>query len=77
LTLTALDLRIRFDWAAFGEDDVAAIRTEHLMTVAFLIGGIQTIGATPNGDRRVGLMAPFRANDARDCSARRIGLDAA
>jgi hypothetical protein len=56
---------------------VAAIRTEHLMTVAFLIGGIQTIGATPNGDRRVGLMAPFRANDARDCSARRIGLDAA
>jgi hypothetical protein len=39
-----------------GEDDVAEIRTRHLMTVNFLIGGMQTIGVTPNGDRRVGLV---------------------
>ena len=35
---------------------MAEIRTRHLMTVNFLIGGMQAIGATPNGDRRVGLV---------------------
>ena len=35
---------------------MSEIRTRHLMTVTFLIGGMQAIGATPNGDRRIGLV---------------------
>ena len=35
---------------------MAEIRTAHLMTVTFLIGGMQAIGTTPNGDRRIGLV---------------------
>ena len=33
------------------------IRTAHLMTMTLSVAGMQPIGATPNGDRRVGLVA--------------------
>ncbi len=36
---------------------MAEIRTTHLMTLTLTVSGIQPVGATPNGDRRVGLVA--------------------
>src|SRR6201996_7933626 len=39
------------------EDRVAEIRTPHLMTLTLSVSGMQTIGATPNGNRRIGLVA--------------------
>jgi hypothetical protein len=33
------------------------LRTTHLMTMTLAVSGMQPIGATPNGDRRVGLVA--------------------
>jgi len=33
------------------------IRTTHLMTLTLTVAGMQPIGATPNGNRRVGLVA--------------------
>src|SRR5450432_1204476 len=36
---------------------MAEIRTSHLMTLTLAVNGMQPIGATPNGDRRVGLVA--------------------
>jgi hypothetical protein len=33
------------------------LRTAHLMTMTLTVSGMQPIGATPNGDRRVGLVA--------------------
>jgi hypothetical protein len=36
---------------------MAEIRTTHLMTLTLAVAGMQPIGATPNGDRRVGLVA--------------------
>jgi hypothetical protein len=36
---------------------MAEIRTTHLMTMKLAVNGMQAIGATPNGNRRVGLVA--------------------
>ena len=36
---------------------MAEIRTTHLMTMKLAVSGMQAIGATPNGGRRVGLVA--------------------
>jgi hypothetical protein len=36
------------------------LRTTHLMTLTLLVAGMQPIGATPNGNRRVGLVAGGR-----------------
>ena len=36
---------------------MAEIRTTHLMTLTLTVNGTQSIGATPNGNRRVGLVA--------------------
>jgi hypothetical protein len=36
---------------------MAEIRTTHLMTLTLSVAGMQAIGATPGGDRRVGLVA--------------------
>jgi hypothetical protein len=36
---------------------MAEIRTTHLMTLTLSVAGMQPIGATPSGDRRVGLVA--------------------
>jgi hypothetical protein len=39
---------------------MAEIRTTHLMTLTLAVAGMQPIGATPTGDRRVGLVAGGR-----------------
>jgi Protein of unknown function (DUF3237) len=39
---------------------MAEIRTAHLMTLTLSVAGMQPIGATPNGNRRVGLVAGGR-----------------
>ena len=39
---------------------MAEIRTTHLMTLTLSVTGMQPIGATPNGNRRVGLVAGGR-----------------
>ena len=36
---------------------MAEIRTVHLLTLRLAVSGMQPIGATPNGNRRVGLVA--------------------
>ena len=36
---------------------MAELRTTHLMTLKLSVAGLQPIGATPNGNRRVGLVA--------------------
>jgi hypothetical protein len=36
------------------------IRTTHLMTLTLSVAGMQPVGATPNGNRRVGLVAGGR-----------------
>jgi hypothetical protein len=33
------------------------LRTEHLMTLTLAVNGMQPVGATPNGNRRIGLVA--------------------
>jgi Protein of unknown function (DUF3237) len=36
---------------------MAEIRTTHLMTMALSVGGMQAVGATPGGNRRIGLVS--------------------
>jgi hypothetical protein len=36
---------------------MAEIRTTHLMTMALSVSGMQAIGATPSGNRRIGLVS--------------------
>jgi hypothetical protein len=36
---------------------MAEIRTAHLMTLTLTVGGMQAIGATPSGNRRIGLVS--------------------
>ncbi len=36
---------------------MAEIRTAHLMTLSLAVSGMQAIGATPSGNRRIGLVA--------------------
>jgi len=36
---------------------MAEIRTTHLITLALAVGGVQAVGATPAGNRRIGLVA--------------------
>jgi hypothetical protein len=36
---------------------MAEIRTTHLMTLKLAVAGMQAIGATPSGNRRIGLVA--------------------
>ncbi len=36
---------------------MAEIRTRHLFTMRLRVGGMQAVGATPTGDRRIGLVA--------------------
>jgi hypothetical protein len=36
---------------------VAEIKTKHLMTLKLLVTGLQVVGPTPAGDRRIGLVA--------------------
>src|SRR5215469_14326141 len=36
---------------------MAEIRTAHLMTLTLQVSGMQAVGATPNGNRRIGLVA--------------------
>src|ERR1700748_2512658 len=35
---------------------MAEIRTAHLMTLTLSVGGMQVVGATPSGGRRIGLV---------------------
>ena len=44
---------------------MAEIRTTHLMTLTLSVAGMQPVGATPNGDRRVGLVAGGRFEGAK------------
>ena len=44
---------------------MAEIRTTHLMTMTLAVAGMQPIGATPNGNRRVGLVAGGKFEGAR------------
>ena len=44
---------------------MAEIRTAQLMTLKLSVTGVQTIGATPNGDRRIGLVAGGTFEGAR------------
>jgi hypothetical protein len=44
---------------------MADIRTTHLMTLTLAVNGMQTIGATPAGNRRVGLVAGGRFEGPR------------
>src|SRR6476469_9706339 len=46
---------------------MAEIRTAHLMTMTLAVSGMQAIGATPAGDRRIGLVAggTFRGEPLR------------
>lgn len=39
---------------------MAEIRTTHLMTLTLSVAGMQLIGATPNGSRRIGLVSGGR-----------------
>src|ERR1700761_8626248 len=39
------------------EERMAEIRTAHLMTMTLSVSSMQAIGATPNGNRRIGLVA--------------------
>lgn len=39
---------------------MAEIRTAHLMTLTLAVGGMQQIGAGPNGNRRIGLVSGGR-----------------
>jgi hypothetical protein len=41
------------------------IRTTHLMTLTLSVAGMQPIGATPNGNRRVGLVAGGKFEGAK------------
>ena len=44
---------------------MAEIRTTHLLTLKLAVSGMQPIGATPSGDRRVGLVAGGTFEGAR------------
>ncbi len=44
---------------------MAEIRTAQLMTLKLSVTGVQAIGATPNGDRRIGLVAGGTFEGAR------------
>lgn len=44
---------------------MAELRTAHLFTLTLEVAGIQPVGATPAGDRRVGLVAGGRFKGAR------------
>ncbi len=44
---------------------MAELRTAHLFTLALEVAGMQPIGATPAGDRRVGLVAGGRFTGPR------------
>src|SRR6476620_10090941 len=39
------------------ENRMAEIRTAHLMTLTLAVAGMQPVGATPNGNRRIGLVS--------------------
>jgi hypothetical protein len=40
-----------------GANDMAEIRTSHLLTLRLAVSGMQPVGETPNGNRRIGLVA--------------------
>jgi len=40
-----------------GRTTVAELRTAPLLTMTLQVSGMQPIGATPNGNRRIGLVA--------------------
>ncbi len=44
---------------------MAEIRTAPLFTLTLLVSGMQPIGATPNGNRRIGLVAGGTFEGAR------------
>ena len=44
---------------------MAELRTAHLFTLTLEVAGMQSVGATPAGDRRVGLVAGGRFQGAR------------
>jgi hypothetical protein len=44
---------------------MAEIRTTHLMTLTLSVAGMQSIGATPNGNRRIGLVSSGRFEGAK------------
>jgi len=47
------------------EERMAEIRTTHLFTLTLAVGGMQPIGATPAGNRRIGLVAGGTFEGAR------------
>jgi hypothetical protein len=54
----AANRRMRFDpGTSLREERMAEIRTAHLMTLTLSVGGMQSVGATPNGNRRIGLVS--------------------
>ena len=44
---------------------MAEIRTTHLMTLTLSVAGMQPVGATPNGHRRIGLVSGGRFEGAK------------
>jgi hypothetical protein len=44
---------------------MAELRTTHLFTIDFTVGGMQQVGTTPAGDRRIGLIAGGAFQGAR------------
>ena len=53
---------------------MAEIRTRPLMTMRLTVNGMQMVGATPNGGRRVGLVAGRLAADLIDLAPVLTGL---
>jgi hypothetical protein len=54
----AANRRMRFDpGTSLREERMADIRTTHLMTLTLSVGGMQSVGVTPNGNRRIGLVS--------------------
>ena len=50
---------------ATGGHHIAEIRTQHLLTLKLAVNGMQPIGETPSGNRRVGLVAGGTFEGAR------------
>jgi len=49
------------------ENRMAEIRTAHLMTLTLAVAGMQPVGATPNGNRRIGLVSGGSFQGERLC----------
>ncbi len=48
---------------------MAEIRTAHLLTLKLAVSGLQPIGDTPSGNRRIGLVAARTASPRSTCGS--------